>query len=60
MADRDDARQTAAPSPFSGKFDGKSHKTRADRAWGKHDEWSKILFDAYRFVTPHRQSTRLS
>ncbi len=59
--DRFTASGTIPPAPpGSSAFDGRSHKKRADAAWGRHDEWTKILWDAYRFVTPHRQSTRLS
>jgi hypothetical protein len=43
----------AAPNPPS-----KALRTRAERAWGKRDEWQKVLIDAYDYVAPHRLSTR--
>jgi hypothetical protein len=38
----------------------KAHRARAQKAWGKRDEWNAVLTDVYDFVAPHRQSTRLN
>lgn len=51
--DRDDAQNAV------GSGDAReARRARAKRAWGKRDEWQKVLLDAYDFVAPHRLSTR--